>query len=141
MKTIEEAAKENCEYNQYSLRQYDKYFIEAFKDGVKFAEKWIKTEEEKPSPRQMVLAKIDRGGGRNWTILAEFIPAKTVLADDFFEDYEEENMDYNEENDMYYVPETWVECSFFGTSYMFSEKVIEWRPIGRSLGYMLKTKT
>lgn len=37
---VEEAAKENCEYNQDSLRQYDKYFIGAFKDGVEFAEEY-----------------------------------------------------------------------------------------------------
>lgn len=35
---IDKAARENCEYNQDSLRQHDKHFIGAFKDGVEFAE-------------------------------------------------------------------------------------------------------
>lgn len=38
---VEKAAKENCEYNQDSLRQYDKHFIEAFKDGVEFSEQYV----------------------------------------------------------------------------------------------------
>ena len=49
MKTIEQEAKENCEYNQDSLRQYDKHFIEAFKDGVEFAQRWIPIEDELPN--------------------------------------------------------------------------------------------
>ena len=38
---VEEAAKENCECNQASLRQYDKHFIEAFKAGVEFSEEYV----------------------------------------------------------------------------------------------------
>ena len=57
MKTIEQEAKENCEYNQDSLRQYDKHFIEAFKDGVEFAQRWIPIEEEEPNNREKVLIK------------------------------------------------------------------------------------
>ena len=57
MKTIEHEAKENCEYNQDSLRQYDKHFIEAFKDGVEFAQRWIPIEEEEPNNREKVLIK------------------------------------------------------------------------------------
>ena len=49
MKTIEEAAKENCEYNQDWLRQYDEHFIEAFKDGVELSQRWIPVEEDLPN--------------------------------------------------------------------------------------------
>lgn len=45
-KTIEEAAKENCEYNSDSLRQYDKHFIEAFKDGAKWQAERMYGEED-----------------------------------------------------------------------------------------------
>ena len=94
------------------------------------SENWIPLSEQKPEPQTMVLAKIDRGEGKTWVILAKFIPARTVLAEDFFEDYDEDDMDYYEEDDQYYVPETWVECSWFGNDLMFhSEPVIEWRPI------------
>lgn len=91
---------------------------------------WIPLSEQKPEPHTKVLAKIGRGEGKTWTILARFIPTRTVLAEDFFEDYDEDDMDYDEENDQYYVPETWVECSWFGSDLMFhSEPVIEWKPI------------
>ena len=103
---------------------------EGFIRGFDEARRWIPLSEQKPEPQTMVLAKIDRGEGKTWVILAKFIPARTVLAEDFFEDYEEDDMDYDEENDQYYVPETWVECSWFGSDLMFhSEPVIEWRPI------------
>lgn len=99
--------------------------------GAKEAQRWISVDEEKPPKQTMLLVKIDRGDDKTWTILAEFIPANTVIAEDFFEDYDEEDMEYDESEDMYYVPETWVECSYFGVCQMFSEKVIEWRPIER----------
>ena len=73
-------------------------FIEGFNEA-----RWIPLSEQKPEPQTMVLAKIDRGEGKTWVILAKFIPARTVLAEDFFEDYDEEDMDYDEENDQYYV--------------------------------------
>jgi hypothetical protein len=100
--------------------------------GANEAQRWISVDEEKPPTKTMLLVKIDRGDGKTWTILAEFIPAKTVYAEDFFEDYDEEYMEYDESEDMYYVPETWVECSYFGVSNMFSAKVIEWRLLERS---------
>ena len=104
--------------------------MDGFIEGFNEARKWIPLSEQKPEPQTMVLAKIDRGEGKTWVILAKFIPARTVLAEDFFEDYDEDDMDYDEENDQYYVPETWVECSWFGSDLMFhSEPVIEWRPI------------
>lgn len=64
MKTIEEEAKENCEYIQDSLRQYDKHFVEAFKDGVEFAQRWIPVEEELPpcSDEDLLLKGIDDRG-------------------------------------------------------------------------------
>ena len=63
------------------------------------SENWIPLSEQKPEPQTMVLAKIDRGEGKTWVILAKFIPARTVLAEDFFEDYDEDDMDYDEEDD------------------------------------------
>ena len=104
--------------------------MEGFIEGFNEARKWIPLSEQKPEPQTMVLAKIDRGEGKTWVILAKFIPARTVLAEDFFEDYDEDDMDCNEEDGQYYVPETWVECSWFGSDLMFhSEPVIEWKPI------------
>ena len=132
MKTIEQAAK-----NYTELRGLAEVFkrsrIADFMAGAEFAQQFISPEEEMPPAQTKVLAKIDVGEGRTWTILAEYIEPRTVLAEDFFEDgnYDEEDMDYDEESDSYFVPETWVECSYFGTSYMFSETVIGWRPINK----------
>ena len=33
---IKKEAKDNCEYNQYSLRQFDSKFIDTFIDGAKW---------------------------------------------------------------------------------------------------------
>jgi len=57
MQTINDAAKENCEYHMDSLRQYDKHFIEAFKDGVEFAQRWIPVSEELPKEGQEIICK------------------------------------------------------------------------------------
>lgn len=134
MKTIEQAAKEYAETTvlketDASLSELINYCEIDFKAGVEFAQRWIPVSEEMPPSRKMVLARIDRGEGKTWLILAEFIKTRTVLAEDFFEDYDDDEMDYDEEIDSYYVPETWVECSYFGDSIMFSNPVIEWRPI------------
>jgi len=48
MRTIEEAAKVNCEYNPDRLRQYDEYFIDAFKSGAEFVQHWTPTKEGLP---------------------------------------------------------------------------------------------
>lgn len=55
METIEEAARKNCEFNEFSLRQFDKHFIECFKDGVEFAQRWIPVEEELPKTEDKYL--------------------------------------------------------------------------------------
>jgi len=129
MKTIEQAANEHS--NQFEKSGSVAY--SSFEQGAEFAQQFIPVEEEMPPAQTKVLAKIDVGEGNIWTILAEHIEPRTVLAEDFFEDgnYDEEDMDYDEESDSYFVPETWVECSYFGTSYMFSEPVVAWRPINK----------
>ena len=71
MKTILEEAKENCEYNQDSLRQYDKHFIEAFKDGVEFAQRWISVEDELPNIGDHILIKLKRDKLKIWRIFNE----------------------------------------------------------------------
>ena len=73
MKTILEEAKENCEYNQDSLRQYDKYFIEAFKDGVEFAQRWISVEDELPEEQGYYLVIAPHSFPKNCNVVvAEF---------------------------------------------------------------------
>lgn len=62
METIEEAARKNCEFNEFSLRQFDKHFIECFKDGVEFAQRWIPVEEELPKEMVCVLLKSEYEG-------------------------------------------------------------------------------
>jgi hypothetical protein len=115
----------------FALKEIEPLMIEFAK--AEFAQQFIPVEEEMPPAQTKVLAKIDVGEGNIWTILAEHIEPRTVLAEDFFEDgdYEEEDMDYDEESDSYFVPDTWVECSYFGTSYIFSKPVIEWSPINK----------
>jgi hypothetical protein len=41
--------------------------------------------------------------------LAVWIPAKTVLADDFYTEYDGDDMCYDEELDCFYVPSDWYE--------------------------------
>lgn len=68
MKTIKDAAIDNCkneirdgEKNDtlFSSREGMQLLLErTFKNGVEFAQKWIKVEEEFPKHRDVVLAKV-----------------------------------------------------------------------------------
>ncbi|MDR0754566.1 MAG: hypothetical protein LBF04_04175 [Prevotellaceae bacterium] len=69
MKTIEEACKECVTEAENCLAlfedDYDKGYISGlengFKDGVKFAQRWINVKDELPEPHKSVLVK-DKGG-------------------------------------------------------------------------------
>lgn len=57
MKTIEEAANES-----YLKAGHNAYFVNGFKAGVEFAQRWIPIDEELPPVSQQVIVKLKN----NW---------------------------------------------------------------------------
>ena len=112
MKTILEEAKENCEYNQDTLRQYDKHFIEAFKDGVEFAQQWIKVEDELPEQVE--------------NLIGNSIKSEKVLVKRKWDDTGEIAIEIN----CRFRPSPRV-CFLWDIEYK-GTSIIEWRPIERS---------
>ena len=111
MKTILEESKENCEYNQDSLRQYDKHFIESFKDGVEFAQKWIKVEDELPEQVEKLI-------GNN-------IKSENVLVKRKWDDTGEIAIEIN----CRFLPSPRI--GFLWNIEYKGSSIIEWRPIDR----------
>lgn len=71
---------------------------------------WIPVLKELPTPGIKVLAHYMNELGKNRTVMACWIPAKTMVADEFGspEDY---IVYYDEEADEYYWEEGWYECT------------------------------
>ena len=73
---------------------------------------WIKTDAEKPKALEKVLAYGLNALGKGRIVMAQYIPPKTVLSEDFLSDeFGCECDEYDEENDCYWVTEGWWESS------------------------------
>lgn len=148
MKTIKEAAKEiSFEIYKSTLTEYQQLHIgeestteegvlkaieNAIKTGVEFAQRWIPVDEELPEPLVKVFVKILSVNNKEFVITAQYVPPRTVLAEDFLDpDYSDlELEDYDKENDIFYVVEGWWEHTYEAdVNYMISDKVTSWRPI------------
>lgn len=99
------------------------------------SERWHKYPDEKPKKlkRKLISCKYpNRYSGKPIQLIAQYVPPKTVLADDFLSDELDcENVqEYDEEKDCYWVVEGWWECSEEAEyNYQISGDVIEWRDI------------
>lgn len=71
--------------------------------------KWISVKDELPPARSKVIAYYCNSRGLGRTIMAEYIPAFTVLCSDFYSDEAEFESDYLEGDDEGYVKESWHE--------------------------------
>ena len=65
MKTIEKEAKEKSQMSLgggvYYTYPGEKAFVEGFKSGAKFAQRWISVEDELPEKGDIILVKTDNG--------------------------------------------------------------------------------
>lgn len=132
MKTIKEAA---LEYGAAMGSDPSKPINESyagFEEGVKFAQRWIPIDEELPPALQKVLIKVINSHKKVSTIMAQYVPSKTILEEDFLDpEYNDGSLtDYDEENDTYYVIEGWWEDHYEAdTNFMITDIVTHWRPI------------
>lgn len=61
MKTIEQVGNE-----AYLKAGHNAYFVNGFRAGVEFAQRWIPVEEELPEVGEMVLTKMEKRHGDTW---------------------------------------------------------------------------
>lgn len=103
--------------------------------------KWIDINEEQPKPQQRcyvicenIYKELSNGVYKEKTTkfqtMAEFIPFKTVLAEDYMDDNFSEIFDYDELKDEYFTPEGWYEWSSSAdVNWQLSAKVTHWHPL------------
>ena len=125
MKKIEEVTKEFSEKSVWACPI-------SFKAGVEFAQRWIPVEEELPNKLITVLVKLKSSySEKEYTTTAQYVPSRSVLAEDFCnEDWEEDMFDHDEETDTDWCPTGWFEWqTVTDTNWMLTDEVTHWRPI------------
>lgn len=99
--------------------------------------RWISVRDKLPKKRTRVLVifKEPRFGGGNHIAIAEHIPARSVLAEEYLDPEhwcgeDDELAEYVEDEDAYYVRENWFESNFYDDiNYRISAEVIGWQPL------------
>ena len=143
MKTIEERAEEYAKElvpNTLLMRHnVDKrigvkkgYIKGRQEERAEWQEKvrWIPIDEEKPNPQKRVWIKVIDRHGKEHTLLALYVPPKTVLASDFMLEDDSEGEEYDEVINDYYVIEGWWEYQYEAeTHWYIRDKVTHWREI------------
>jgi len=93
---------------------------------------WISVKDQLPENEKKVIVyfKNELGKGRRTT--AEYIMAKTVLAEDYLdEEWSDSFPEYDEENDCYWTPEGWYEQQEITEVnwYLGKDIVTHWMPL------------
>ena len=89
---------------------------------------WIPSDKEKPRPGQKVLAYGLNCLGKGRFVMAQYLPHKTVLSEDFYTD--EPAANYDKEADCYWVAEGWREVSVESEIIMMiSFDISHWMPL------------
>lgn len=95
--------------------------------------RWIPVEERLPENQERVDVYYFNELGKIRVTVAEYVPAETMLAEDYLsDDCPEEfySKDYDKENDCYWTPEGWYESTYHGEiNWYLSEKIIGWKSI------------
>ena len=92
--------------------------------------RWIPVDEEKPKSQKIVWIKVINRHGKEHTLLAQYVPPKTVLASDFMLEDDSECDEYDEVIDDYYVIEGWWEYQYEAeTNWYIRDTVTHYREI------------
>ena len=100
---------------------------------------WVSVKEGLPEPLRQVLTIVKYEHGTT-IVMAEYVPPKTVLAEDFVNEECGEGLDeYDEEKDCYWTKEGWFEWQHEAEiHYLICGDVIYWQPLPQ---HNLKTET
>lgn len=88
---------------------------------------WINIEERKPEKLRRVLVAFKNSYGKIFITIAEYVPPKEVLAEDFLSEDCDNFQEYDEEKDCYWTPSGFYEWTHEGDiNYFLSEKINFW---------------
>lgn len=93
---------------------------------------WLSVEEQKPPKQTPVLVAVSRH-----VCIAEYIPARTVLAADYLDpdgDFDEEHWERDEDGELF-VPESWYERAWFEadhSGWLLNAAVTHWMPLPKA---------
>lgn len=94
---------------------------------------WISIEEQQPIAMQrvyVVCESIYNGKITRYQTVAEYIPYMTVKYYEYMSEEYSDVVDYNEEEDEYYTPEGFYECSHeSGVNWFLTDRVTHWMPL------------
>jgi len=91
--------------------------------------KWIAVEDTKPKTETPVLAVVFVRE-RLDVIRAYYIPSRTVECGGMDVDNNDEWFDYEDDTDMYWIPEGWYECNHYEDTHWFvQDEVTHWMPL------------
>ena len=77
---------------------------------------WFSAKKEKPKTKEEVLISC-KEKGEDFIFMGFYIPPHTIKSEDFWEfDYGNEENDYDEDEDQYYVTESWHAVNYFEPS-------------------------
>ena len=92
---------------------------------------WINIKDQQPESKSIVMVFFKNKYGKKHITIAQYVSYRTVLAEDFLNDECDESfMDYDEENDCYWIPEGFYEYQYEPEiNYFLTEEVLYWMPL------------
>ncbi len=130
---------EDCDKLEKALEKFPKPFRGEFKLQSESEEvmesNWIKVELKKPPAAISVLIAHKNSLDKYWVSIAQYVPPKTVLAEDFLSnDIDTLSCEeYDEKNDCYWVIEGWWEASVSAEiNWHISDEVTHWMPLPKT---------
>ena len=96
---------------------------------------WISVKDRMPESKKRVLVTVKARNGKHFVLIACHVNAREIDSEDYEWQDAEIDWDYDEENDIYWVPECWYEGNFVeeNTSWIIDEYadgiVTHWMPL------------
>lgn len=91
---------------------------------------WTRVEDGLPEKMQRVAVVFNNSSGLIRKAMAEYVPKKEVLAEDYISDEYDDFCDHDKENDIDYAPEGFYEYNYGSDICMhMSTDITHWKPI------------